>query len=238
MSKLRCLVVDDEEPAQLILQNYIAQVHSLQFVASALNAMEAINLLHTEKIDLIFLDINMPRMSGLEMLAALHHPPKVILTTAYSEFALDSYEHGVVDYLLKPIAFPRFLKAINKLITEKPPEPTPIPEPIEENLTPNHFLWAKTDSGLHRIDYEDIMFVKSIGNYVRISLKSGKNHLVLQTSKDLESALPTDTFVRIHRSYVVNVSSITRVVGGQLYIGKHELPIGALFRKEFLKRLG
>jgi DNA-binding LytR/AlgR family response regulator len=237
MSRLRCLVVDDEEPAQLILQNYIAQVHSLQFVASALNAMEAINPLHTEKIDLIFLDINMPRMTGFDMLDALHHQPKVILTTAYSEFALNSYEHGVVDYLLKPIAFPRFLKAINKLIAEKPSEPIQKSEPIKDNLVPNHFLWAKTDSGLYRVEYEDIMFIKSIGNYVRISLKSGINHLILQTLKELESALPT-TFVRIHRSYLVNVSCVTRVVGGQIFIGKHELPIGALFKKEILKRLG
>jgi DNA-binding LytR/AlgR family response regulator len=236
MPKLRCLIVDDEEPAHFILQNYIAQVQSLQFVASALNAVEAINLLHAEKIDLIFLDINMPRMTGLEMLDSLTNPPKVILTTAYSEFALDSYEHGVVDYLMKPISFPRFLKAINKLMAEKPPESATVPEPDEAPVLTN-FLWAKTDSGMHRVDYEDIMFVKSIGNYVRLTLKNGTTHLILQTSKELESVLPAEIFVRIHKSYLVNVSCVTRVAGGQLFIGKAELPVGAIFKKDFLRKL-
>ena len=230
---LRCLVVDDEAPAHAILQNYIGQLAALEFVASAFNAIEAINLLHCEKIDLILLDINMPRMSGIDMLESLTLAPKVILTTAYSEFALKSYEHGVVDYLLKPIAFPRFLKAINKLLAEKPDEIT------AENAAPPaaDFLWVKTDKGLHRVDFKEINCIQSIGNYVRLILRTGKSHLTLLTSKELEEQLPPADFARIHKSHLVNLACVTRVAGGRVFLGKTELPIGAMFRKEFLKKL-
>lgn len=233
---LRCLVVDDEAPAHAILQNYIGQLVVLEFVASAFNAIEATNLLHREKIDLVFLDINMPRMTGLEMLESLVQPPKVILTTAYSEFALKSYEHSVVDYLLKPIAFPRFLKAINKIVVEKPEEKLVAAEPEIVAPPAADFLWVKTDKGLHRVDFQDIVYLQSIGNYVRLTLKNGETHLTLQPAKVLESILPME-FVRIHKTWLINLGFLSRVEGGRVFLGKTELPIGAMFRKDFLKKL-
>jgi DNA-binding LytR/AlgR family response regulator len=230
---LCCLVVDDEAPAHAILQNYIGQLVVLKFVASAFNAIEATNLLHREKIDLVFLDINMPRMTGLEMLESLARPPKVILTTAYSEFALKSYDHGVVDYLLKPIAFPRFLKAINKIV-EVQTEENPIAEVLP--AATDH-IWIKTDAGLHRVDFQDITYLQSIGNYVRITLRDGQSHLTLMTTKELEKQLPAAAFARIHKSYIICLSSLTRVDGGRVFLGKTELPIGAMFRKDFLRKL-
>lgn len=230
---LRCLVVDDEAPAHAILQNYIGQLVVLKFVASAFNAIEATNLLHREKIDLIFLDINMPRMTGLDMLESLARPPKVILTTAYSEFALKSYEHGVVDYLLKPIAFPRFLKAVNKIV-ESQMEVNSLAEVLP--AVADH-IWIKTDKGLHRVDFQDIAYLQSIGNYVRITLRDGQGHLTLMTTKELEEQLPSAAFARIHKSYIIHMGCLTRVDGGRVFLGKTELPIGAIFRKDFLKKL-
>lgn len=232
---LRCLVVDDEAPAHAILKNYIGQLVALEFVGSAFNAIEATNLLHREKTDLIFLDINMPRMTGLDMLESLARRPKVILTTAYSEFALESYEHGVIDYLLKPIAFPRFLKAVNKIIEPPPQEITaPLTAPMDEN---NLFFWVKTDKGHFRIAFSDLVFVQSFGNYVRLTLRSGETHLVMQTAKDFENQAPTQ-FVRIHKTYIINLDFLSRVDGGRAFLGKTELPIGAMFRKVFLRKLG
>jgi DNA-binding LytR/AlgR family response regulator len=241
--KIRCLVVDDEEPAHAILKNFIDQVESLSFIGSAFNAIEATNFLHREKIDLIFLDINMPRMTGLEMLESLNNAPKVILTTAYSEYALKSYDLGVIDYLMKPIAFPRFLKSVNKVIemerpVEKILEYTELQDEQNQNTISNNFLWIKTDKGLFRIDYQDIAYFQSIGNYLRIVLKNGETHLTLQTSKDLEQQLPSENFVRIHKSHVINLDCLTRVEGGRVFLGKTELPIGAMYRKDFLKVVG
>jgi DNA-binding LytR/AlgR family response regulator len=241
--KIRCLVVDDEEPAHAILKNFIAQVEALTFLGSAFNAIEATNFLHREKIDLIFLDINMPRMTGLEMLESLNNAPKVILTTAYSEFALKSYDLGVIDYLMKPIAFPRFLKSVNKVIemerpVEKIQEINLPQDSLTQDIKTNDFLWIKTDKGLHRIDFQEIAYFQSIGNYIRIALKNGETHLALQTSKDLEQQLPSESFVRIHKSHVINLDCLTRVDGGRVFLGKTELPIGAMYRKDFLKVVG
>jgi DNA-binding LytR/AlgR family response regulator len=235
IAPLRCLVVDDEAPAHAILKNYISQIAALEFVAAAFNAIEATNLLHCEKIDLLFLDINMPRMTGLDMLQSLSRPPKVILTTAYSEFALESYEHGVVDYLLKPIAFPRFLKAVNRIVESVPQEIAESIAALPEEYNP--FFWVKTDKGHFRIAFSELIFVQSIGNYVRLTLRSGETHLVLQTAKDLENLLP-DRFVRIHKTFLINLDFLTRVEGGRVFLDKTELPIGAMFRKDFLRKLG
>jgi len=232
---IRCLVVDDEAPAHAILKNYIDQLVALEFAGSAFNAIEAMNVLHREKIDLIFLDINMPRMSGLDMLASLARPPKVILTTAYSEFALESYELGVVDYLLKPIDSPRFLKAVNKVVEPAlPAVDTPTDVPMDESKL---FFWIKTDKGHFKTAFSDLVFVQSIGNYIRLTLRNGETRLVLQTAKDLENQLPPQ-FVRIHKTYLVNLDFLSRVDGGRAFLGEMELPIGAMFRKDFLKKLG
>lgn len=228
---LRCLVVDDEAPAHAILKNYIGQVVALEFVASAFNAVEAINWLHAEQIDLIFLDLNMPRMTGLEMLESLTHPPRVILTTAYAEFALKSYDHGVVDYLLKPIAFPRFLKAVNKIIGA--PAVTPI-----EATTAADYCWIKTDSGVHRIDFQDIAYLQSYGNYTRIVLRNGTRHLTLLATKELEAQLPAASFCRVHKSYIIQLACLTRLEKGRVFLGTMEVPVGAMYRKGLLERIG
>jgi DNA-binding LytR/AlgR family response regulator len=233
-NKIRCLIVDDEAPAHAILKNYIEQMSALTFVGSAFNAVEASNFLHKSPVDVLFLDINMPRMTGLEMLESLKNPPKTILTTAYSEFALKSYEFAIVDYLLKPISFPRFLKAINKIIVA-PKEPF---IGTESPVVPESF-WVKTDKGLFKLNFQDILFLQSIGNYVRLTMKTGETHITGQTTKDLEEQLiPAITFVRIHKSYVINRSHLTKVDGGCVFLGKIELPIGAIFRKDFLKMIG
>jgi DNA-binding LytR/AlgR family response regulator len=228
---LKCLTIDDEPLAHTILESYIGQVSSLQLVGKCYNAVEAINFLHQNPVELIFLDIQMPMLTGLEMLKTLENAPAVILTTAYSEFALESYDFGVSDYLLKPIRFERFLKAVNKIIQrEKEPktiEPTALP-------TDAHIL-VKHEGVMHRIAFADILYVEGYGNFVKIHV-ADKYILVAETMADIQTRLPT--FLRIHKSYLLNINALDKIEGNRIFLKNNkELPLGNSFKQAVLEKL-
>ncbi|GAB3988575.1 LytTR family DNA-binding domain-containing protein [Spirosoma daeguense] len=232
-SPLRCLLIDDEVAAHYVLQHYIEQVDRLKLVGSCYHALEAINFLHRHPVDLLFLDINMPQMNGLQMLETLTHPPKVILTTAHSEFALESYNYTVVDYLLKPIEFARFLKAIDKVVIAQPDGET---QHVNVTASVNTSLVVKVDGDWVRILYDDLLYGQSWGNYVKL-FTTQQIYLTSMTMTELEQRLPTDQFIRIHKSYLVALNKVTRLSGNEVFMGEIVLPVGLTYRRELVDRL-
>lgn len=229
---LRCLLIDDEPAAHYVLQHYIEQVDQLTVVGDCYDALEAINFLHRQPVDLLFLDINMPQINGLQLLQTLVNPPRVILTTAYSEFALESYDYGVVDYLLKPIEFPRFLKAIDKVVTTAEADgPAATPSIVAEQS-----LVVKVDADWVRIAYGDLTYIQSWGNYVKL-FTAQRTYLTSATMTEVERRLPSDQFMRIHKSYLVCLAKIRRMSGNEVFIGEAALPVGITYRRELIERL-
>jgi len=233
---LKCLLVDDEPRAHVVLKNYIEKVPDLEVVYSTTSSVEAFSYLQKNSVDLVFLDIEMPELTGLELLEALQNPPRVIITSAHSEFAVDSYNFNVVDYLLKPIPFNRFLKSVNKVLQQFLPSP-PVAEDVATDApAPDHFF-VKEDGLNKRIDYANLLYVNSFGNYVRIYTTEGK-HMVADTMKHMEETLPSDQFQRIHKSYIINLSKVDHAHGKMVTINEQELPIGNAYRQQLLEKLG
>ena len=228
--KYQCLIVDDEPVAQQILEKYINQIEALHLIAKCSNAFEAMNILHQEKVDILFLDIKMPSLSGIEMLKTIQNQPKVILTTAFSEFAVESYEYGVIDYLLKPIAFERFLKTVNKIL---------LPQNIdfnngkaEEKLTIQPtFIFFKANKKIFKYYLVDILFIEGSGNYIKVHTQNDKPLMVLDKLTDLLEKLPPRQFLRVHKSFIINISHIIKIEGNVLFIRDREIPISNTFRK-------
>jgi DNA-binding LytR/AlgR family response regulator len=223
-----CLIVDDEPIAQQILEKYISQIDVLNLVGKCGNAFEALNVLHKEQIDIVFLDIKMPSLSGLDMLKTLQAPPNVILTTAFSEFGVESYEYGITDYLLKPISFERFLKAVNKLVIPQNSKLT-LPQPEDKIVEPT-FIFFKADKKIHKYYFSDILFIEGSGNYVKIHSQHEKPLMVLDKLTDLQNKLPQKQFIRIHKSFIVNVSHIQKIEGNMIKIEDKIIPISATFK--------
>jgi DNA-binding LytR/AlgR family response regulator len=224
--KLKCLIVDDEVLAQDVIEKYISTIPTLKLVGKCDNAVEAISFLHNNPVDLLFLDLNMPELSGLEMLKTLTNPPKVILTTAYSEYALESYEYGVVDYLLKPIKLERFIKAVNKVV-EQYSEPTNS-EDIPEDLQ-YHTIFVKEDQVTYQIDLNDILFIEAYGNYLKVHTPE-KVYVTRDTMHDMESKLPEKMFMRVHKSFIISFSKIASISGNRVFINNREIPVGEIYK--------
>lgn len=228
-NKLRCLVVDDESLAIKGINNYIDKLDFLEVADSCSSSLEAAEILKTREIDLMFLDINMPYLSGLEFLESLEKAPLTIITTAYSEYALDGFRLHVVDYLMKPIAFQRFFQAASKaqnlfrsqLILQNEPEST------------MSNMYVRQGDAFQRIAWEDILYAEGMQNYVKLHF-SDKVLTIHQTMASLEELLPKDYFFRTHRSYLVNISRIHKISGGQVYINGSSLPIAKPRREELL----
>lgn len=239
---LKAIIVDDEPLAQDILETFIERIpNSIQLVKKCANAFEAKEVLETEHIDIMFLDIQMPQITGVDFLRSLAEPPMVVFTTAYSEYALDGFELNAVDYLLKPIAFARFMKAIKRAeelhqLTEQKEE---IPEK-DEIETGKDFIFVKSDKKLVRVKYEDIIYVEGLKDYVIIRMNQGRV-ITLQTMKSLENKLPSHIFKRIHRSYFVNLDKIQALLGNMVEVmEKNEvkhLPVGKNYREGLLKMI-
>lgn len=233
--KLRCLIVDDETLAQDVIEKYIGTLPTLELVGKCENAIEAISFLHNNKVDLMFLDLNMPELSGLDMLKTLQDPPKVILTTAYSEYALESYEYGVEDYLLKPIKFERFIKAVNKVVQNLLNQHiTKSDSGMDEEIS----IFLKEDQVIHRVKLNDILFVEAYGNYLKVNTQL-KLFVVRETMHDMEARLPREKFIRVHKSYIISVSKILSLSGNRVYVADHEIPVGEMYKlgvKELLSR--
>jgi DNA-binding LytR/AlgR family response regulator len=228
--KFNCLIVDDEPIAQEILEKYISQIDVLNLVGKCGNAFEALNVLHKEQIDIVFLDIKMPSLSGLDMLKTIQNPPHVILTTAFSEFGVESYEYGITDYLLKPISFKRFIKAVNKLVIPQNSKFT-LSKPEDKIVEPT-FIFFKADKKIHKFYFSDILFIEGSGNYVKIHSQHEKPLMVLDKLTDLQNKLPQKQFIRIHKSFIVNVSHIQKIEGNMLKIHHKTIPISSTFKQK------
>lgn len=225
MNKLRCIIVDDESIARKAIKEYVLKVETLEFVKEFRNGLEAKNWLKVNKIDLIFLDINMPYLSGIEMLKLVENQPQVIFTTAHAEHAIESFEFNVVDYLLKPISFEKFLKAVNKAMEYQAYK--------TKSATPA--LTFKSDGGYVKVKIEDINYIEAMQNYIRI-VTSNERHMVLMSLKQVLEMLPTHEFVQSHRSYVVNFSKIDRIEKNEIIISEERIPISKRSKKEILER--
>jgi len=225
----KCIIVDDEPAAHYVLVNYIQKNPQLELVAQFYNGIEAMTFLRENKVDLMFLDIDMPEVTGLELLKIIPNPPRTILTTAYSEFALESYDYGVIDYLLKPIYFPRFLKAIDRFFSMDTPE---IKAPAESIAT----ISVKVDGFFMDIELDNLLFAQSFGNYVKLFTKT-RTYLASTTTNEIKNSLPDNLFMRIHKSYIVALDKIEAIEKDLVVINKVKLPIGITYRRELLEVL-
>ena len=239
MNELTCLIVDDEELARTLLENYISRLPYLKLAGKCSNHIEALQLLQHQSVDLIFLDIQMPEMIGTDFLKSLSHKPMVIFTTAYAEYALESYELNVVDYLSKPFPFERFLKAVNKASDlskfKSNIERTSIIS-SEDTATEKNYILVKSEHKVHRIYYDDIQYIQSMREYVAYYTPKGRI-LSLGSLKKLEVDLPQSQFLRIHKSYIISKAKASTLEGNMVHIGKEKIPIGASYREEVLKLL-
>ncbi|MGI4832339.1 MAG: LytR/AlgR family response regulator transcription factor [Janthinobacterium lividum] len=237
---LRCLLVDDELLAHTVLRTYIDRLPDLvTWVGSCYRAVEALTLLRQTPVDVLFLDVNMPGLTGLELLRTLPQPPAVVLCTAYSTHAIDAFELGVVDYLLKPIRFERFVKTINRLhIQLVPGHEVPTLPPVPAAVLPTDTLFLKTDAGTERVRFGELLFVEGCGNFIKCHLAAGRVLLSPGTLKQLATQLPLTQFLRAHKSYLVNLTHVERLQGNTLLIGTHALPIGNAYRQAVLRGLG
>jgi len=226
MNKISCIIVDDEPLARIGLEDYIKQIDFLDLKTVCKNAMEANAYLNQNQVDLLFLDIEMPKLSGMAFLRSLSNSPAVIFTTAYAQYALEGYNFNVIDYLLKPISFERFLQASNKAL-----------QLLYKNESEEEdYIFVKTDKQLVRLNIKDVLFVESMQNYV--IFHTNKDKLMTLTSmKNLADWLPEKDFIYVHRSYLVSKSKIEAVVGNQLLIGEHKIPISTRMRKQVLDEL-
>lgn len=228
MDKNRCIVVDDEPAAHYVLVNYIERSADLELVAQCYNAFEALEYLRNNRVDLIFLDIDMPEITGMEFLKMLDNPPKIILTTAYSEYALESYDYGVVDYLLKPISFPRFFKALQRFLSYNN---SVIPSEDEPKT-----ISIRMDGRLIEIKLSQIDFIQSFGNYVKI-VTPAQTYLTAITTQQILKQLPASKFVRIHKSYIASINKVSKYEHGLVQINNMNLPVGITFRRELQEKL-
>jgi DNA-binding LytR/AlgR family response regulator len=226
--KITCIVTDDEPFARKGLQGYIEKIDFLELKGVCENAIELNSLLKQQPVDVLFLDIEMPYMTGIELLKSLPQPPKVIFTTAYEKYAMDGYELEVLDYLLKPISFERFLKSANKIYDYFRWQRQPVAEPA--------YFFVKSDNKLERINVTDILFIEAMENYVAIYTKERKiiAHLTL---KMLQERLPASQFVQPHKSYLVAINSITAIEGNILYAGDFQVPVSKYQKEEVMEKI-
>ena len=231
---LRCIIVDDEEGAHLVITHYIQKLKTLKLEGQFFNALDAMDFIYRNEVDLVFLDINMPGLTGMEMLEAMANPPLVVLTTAYSEFALQSYKYQVVDYLVKPIEFPRFVAAVDNVLSRRRPIGRVASD--GEAQSQQNYVVLKIDGSMVRVPYDDILYMQSWGNYVKV-YTSDAVHLSLTTTAELEQKLDKTRFMRIHKSYIVALNHVSKIAGGAVdLINGATLPVGNTFRRELLER--
>ncbi len=231
-----CLIIDDEPIAIRVIKNHLSAFSDFKIVAECNNAIDAMPVLSKEKIDLLFCDIQMPQITGVNFIRSLSHPPKVILTTAYREYALEAFELNVVDYLLKPISFERFTKAINKFLETESHQPTQAIFQPENSTTNPEYLFLKADKKHYKVNLDDIFYFESLGDYV-IAFTRDKKIVTKERLSHLAETLPAGRFIQIHRSYIVSISKIESVGPGFVEINKKKLPVGRSYKPELNKLL-
>lgn len=227
---MNCIIVDDDEMSRSTVQHFVDQTEFLKLKGSCSSAAEAIQILKDTPIDLVFLDIEMPQMSGLEMLETLSTNPYIIFITSKRDYAVEAFEHNVVDYLLKPLKYVRFIKAVNKVLDLRK---------IAKNTTfdiSEEDIFVKSELKYVRIKFSEVYFIEAMADYVVLYLKDTK-HIIHSTMKGIEQKIPNDSFVRIHRSYIVNLTKIDQVENSNVVISAKKLPIGASYKADFMAKL-
>lgn len=232
---IRYIIVDDEPIAHRIIEDYGNNLPFLELAKHCYNAMEAMEYLNHHVVDLMFLDINMPKLKGFDLLKALSKPPKVIVTTAYKEFALEGYELNVCDYLLKPFSFQRFVKAVNKVSADQP-EKTTITQKVATESAPARRLFLKADKKYRQVRADDILFVEAYGNYCKVYLPTD---MIVTHEKisALENTLPDGQFLRVHKSFIVAIEQIELIEGNRIKIRDHAIPIGQIYKRNVTRLL-
>ncbi len=232
MKTLQCVIADDEPIARQILENYIESIPNLELVASCKNAFDVMAVLQEQTVDILFLDINMPKLSGISLLKTLQQKPNVIITTAYPEYAVEGFELSVTDYLLKPFSLERFLQAISKVSQKSALQTETV---ITHREDPATSLFVKSDKKIIKINFTDIQYIEAYGNYIKIF--TDKMTLTPQTLSDFLGKLPND-FLRVHKSYVINFNQLKLIDGNQVVLQNEvKLPIGKSYRKAVLDRI-
>lgn len=233
---ITCLIVDDEPLACDIIEEYLSRIEGYEVVAKCSSALQAFSILSKNKIDLLFLDIQMPKLTGIEFLKSLHNPPKVIFTTAYSEYAIEGYELDVVDYLLKPISFERFLRAIDKASKQLVVAAQGAPAVSQQSATAEPYIYVREDKITQKIFLSEMLYIESQGNYVKI-VCSERVVTSYSSISLIEEKLPEAKFLRVHRSFIVATDKITAFSGTTIMIGKHQIPIGRSYKTTVEQRL-
>jgi DNA-binding LytR/AlgR family response regulator len=229
---IRCIIVDDEPLAIEILESYVARVDQLQLVSTFRNAVTAFTFLQQHSVDLIFLDIQMTKLSGIDFLKTIKYPPKVIFTTAFRDYALQGFELEIVDYLLKPIPFDRFLKAVAKVLHQ----PSAAVTSSKQDAVPDNYVYFKVDKKMIKTKMADVLYIESVKDYVKV--KTPEREIVTQQKISyLEESLPREQFLRIHRSFIVNLEKIDAYSATDVEIGKHSIPIGRNYKNDVMKIL-
>ncbi len=231
---LRCIIIDDEEGAHVVIEHYIKRITTVTLCGNFYNAIEAMDFIYKNQVDLLFLDINMPGLSGLSMLDVMSKRPLVVLTTAHKEYALDGYKYQVVDYLVKPIEFHHFLAAVDKVISRA--RLSSVNQTAEASRPPlPHHIMLRIEGNLHKISTEDIRYIQSRGNYIKVYTMAASLISPVTTS-EIEQKLDKQQFRRIHKSYIIALNQVEKIVGAQVYLkGDVVLPIGNTFRRELLE---
>lgn len=236
---LKCIAVDDEPLALDIIADYVAKVPFLELVKRTENAIEAMQLVQEGNIDLVFLDIQMPELTGIQFLKIAGNKASYILTTAYSQYALESYDLNVSDYLLKPIAFDRFYKAVEKVRNQRQKQETTavaVPEPVAApvNAPIQDFIFVKTEHKIQKIELDDILYIEGLKDYISIFTKN-ERVITLQNMKKMEETLPKGDFIRVHKSYIIAVDKIESIERSRIAIAGKTIPVGDTYRDAFFK---
>ena len=232
---LKCLVIDDEEIAIKLLEDHISRIPFLQLVGTSTNPLEALISINKNPVDLIFLDIQMPQLNGVQFMQLLQNRAMVVITSAYHEYAIEGFEHNVVDYLLKPISYERFLRALEKAYNLKNPA-SPIATPPNVHPVSGGYIFIKVDNKTARVELDDILYVEGFKNYVSIFTET-QRYITLQTMKQIEELLPPNRFVRVHKSYIIALDKIDTIERHTITINKQAIPIGTTYTDPFFKLL-
>ncbi|WP_257669497.1 LytR/AlgR family response regulator transcription factor [Parapedobacter tibetensis] len=234
---VRCIAVDDEPLALDIIADYVAKIPELSLVASTTNAIEALTMVQNGEVDLVFLDVQMPELTGIQFLKIINGKCDVILTTAYPQYALEGYELNVVDYLLKPIAFDRFYKSVQKVLNNSVLKTQqPVLSTVQQNDMVD-FIFVKTEHKIQRVDLDDILYIEGLKDYISI-FTTTERIVTLQNMKKMEDILPANRFVRVHRSYIVALDKIASIERGRIFIQDKVIPVGDTYRDAFYKYIG
>lgn len=229
---LRCLIVDDDPLAAQVVQNCVTNTPFLETVGTCSNAVDAAEFLRTAAVDVLFLDVEMPLMSGIDLLSTLQEPPAVVLITSSPDYAVEAFSYAVVDYLVKPIRYARFLQAAqNALAAVEEARGPALPAPDAE------FTFVKVDQRLVRVRFADVLYVEALGDYVHVVQKEGSKLVVHSTMHAAEEKFPAQQFVRVHRSFIVNLNHIEAIEDNAVVIGKKHFPIGQTYLRDVLQRL-